>query len=99
MAFQSIKRILPGAIRDAGLEEQVTSIQVLQTAEIVLKRYWGEERAAFVAMRSYNQGVLRLETHTPAAAQEIKAMEVRFMNEINRSLGAKKIIKVQCITL
>lgn len=99
MAFQSIKRILPGAIREAGLEEQVTSIQVLQTAETVLKRYWGEERAAFVSMRSYNEGVLRLETRTPAAAQEVKAMQNKFINEINRLLGAKKIVKVQCITL
>ncbi len=99
MAFQSIKRILPGAIREIGLEEQITSVQVLQTAEMVLKRYWGEEKAALVAMRSYHQGVLRIETHTPVAAQELKVMEIRFLNEINRVLGAKKIVKLQCITL
>lgn len=98
MPFQSIKRILPGAIRDAGLEEQVTSVQVLQTAQTVLLRYWGEERVALVAMRSFAQGVLKLETNAPAAAQELKVMEVRFLNEINRILGAKKVIKLQCLT-
>lgn len=98
MAFQSIKRILPGAIREVGLEEQVTSIHVLQTAELVLRRSWGEEKAHLITLRSYAQGVLRLETRTPAAAQELKVMEVRFMNEINRILGAKKVIKLQCFT-
>jgi hypothetical protein len=98
MAFQSIKRILPGAIREVGLEEQVTSVQVLQTAQTVLLRYWGEERASLVSMRSFAQGVLKLETNVPAAAQELKVMEVRLLNEINRILGAKKVIKLQCLT-
>lgn len=98
MGFQSIKRILPQAIREVGLEEQVTSVQVLQTAELILRRYWGEEKAALVAMRSYHEGTLRLETAVPAAAQELRVIEKRFINEINRLLGAKKVVKIQCHT-
>ncbi|MBP7133933.1 DUF721 domain-containing protein [Patescibacteria group bacterium] len=96
MAFQSIKRLIPGAIQAAGLETQITSVQVLQTTTDVLRRLWGEEKAALVEIRSYHEGALRLYTSTPAAAQECKIYEVRLMNEINRALGAKKIIKIQC---
>lgn len=96
MPFQSIKRILPGAIRQVGLETQVTTIQVIQTSQDVLKRLWGEEKAALVEIRSYTDGALRLQTSVPAAAQEIKNTEIRLMNEINHLLGAKKLIKIQC---
>ena len=99
MAFQSIKRILPGAIREVGLETQVTTVQVLQTAQEVLRRLWGEEQAACVTTKSFVDGVLRLQTAVPAAAQQLRVQEVPLMNEINRALGGKKVIKIQCFTL
>ena len=99
MGFQSIRRILPQAIRDVGLEEQVTTVQVLQIASQVFQRLWGEERAQLVQARSYAQGVLKVETRVPAAAQELQVRQVRLLNEMNRLLGAKKITKIHCVTL
>ena len=99
MGFQSIRRILPQAIRDVGLEEQVTTVQVLQIATQVFERLWGQERAQLIQARSYTQGVLKVETRIPAAAQELQVQQVRFLNEMNRLLGAKKITRIHCITL
>ena len=99
MAFQSIKRILPGAIKEVGLETQITTVQVLQVAQDVLKRMWGEEQAVCVIPKSYVDGVLKLQTTIPAAAQQLRVQEIPLMNEINRTLGAKKVLKLQCFVL
>lgn len=94
MAFQSIRRLLPNAIQSAGLNEPVTTVRVLEEARLALIRLWGEERAAFVTPLSFQTGVLKLQVRAPSALQELRLMETRLQNEINRALGEKKIINL-----
>lgn len=94
MAFQSIRRVLPEAIRKAGIEEQVSAVRVLSLAKDSLERFWGAEKAAYIEWVSYKAGVLKIVAHAPAARQELKAWEVRLLNELNRQLGAKRVTKI-----
>ncbi len=94
MAFQPIRRILPEAIRQAGIDEQVSSVQVLTLAKDTLEKFWGQEKAQYIEWVSYKDGVIRLHSHAPAARQELRAWEVRFINELNRIIGRKKVIRL-----
>lgn len=94
MAFQPIRRLLSESIRQAGIDEQVSSVRVLAVAKETLEKFWGPEKAAYIEWISYKDGVIRFRSCAPAAKQELKAWEVRFLNELNRCLGTKKVIKL-----
>lgn len=94
MAFQPIRRLIPAAIRQAGIEEQVSSVRVLTLAKDTLERFWGQEKAQYIEWISYREGTIRIRAHAPAARQELKAWEIRFLNELNRALGAKRVTKI-----
>ncbi len=94
MAFQSIRRLLPEAIRQAGIDEQVSSVRILTLAKDILEKCWGPEKAQYIEWISYKDGALRIRSHAPAARQELKAWEIRFMNELNRALGTKRVTKI-----
>ena len=94
MAFQPIRRLLPSAIRQAGIDEQVSSVRILSLAKETLEKFWGEEKANYIEWISFKEGALKIRAHAPAAKQELKAWEVRFMNELNRALGAKRVTKI-----
>lgn len=94
MAFQPIRRLLPEAIRHAGIDEQVSSVRILALAQETLQRFWGEEKASYVEWVSFKDGMLRMRCHAPAAKQELKLAEVRLLNELNRTLGAKRVLRL-----
>ncbi len=92
MAFQSIKRIIPGAVQKAGITRQVEAVRVLEVANECLKRLWGEEKAAYLVAISFAGGELRFYAHVPAAIQELQMWDIRLRNEINRQLGGKIVL-------
>lgn len=94
MAFQPIRRILPDAIHQAGIEEQVSSVRILSLAAQTLEQFWGAEKAQYVEWISFKDGILKAKPLAPAAAQELRSWEVRILNELNRALRAKKISKI-----
>jgi len=94
MTFQPIRRILPKAIQDAGIQQQVTAARVLAEAEQVIRRVWGEEKAAYVKAISFADGQLKLRASAPAAVQELTMQESRLLNEINRALGSKTVTRL-----
>ncbi len=94
MAFQSIRRVLPEAIRKAGIEEQVSSVHVVALAKETLERFWGPEKAQYIEWISYKDGALKIRAHAPAAKQELHVWQARLLNELNRSLGAKRVTKI-----
>jgi hypothetical protein len=96
MPFHSIRRILPSAIRGAGIERQVTAVQVVQEAQAALVRLWGEEKAAYVQAQSFHEGVLKMKALAPAALQELKMIAPRLKNEINRGLGSHTVKDMRC---
>lgn len=89
MAFQPIRRILPGAVQKAGISRQVEATRVLEISKECLARLWDEEKASHVDAVSFAAGELRLLSHVPAAVQELRMWDVRLRNEINRQLGGK----------
>ena len=88
MPFEPIRKILPCAIASAGIGTQVTAARVVEVASETLRREWGEDRASYVAVVSFRQGTLKLQTRSSAAAQTLKIEETRIRNAINRSLGS-----------
>jgi hypothetical protein len=94
MAFQPIRSLLPQAIRQAGIDEQVSSVRILTLAKETLQKFWGEEKAAYVEWVSFKDGVLRVRCQAPAAKQELKVWEVRLLNELNHALGGRRVLKL-----
>ncbi len=98
MAFQSIRRILPGAIRSAGITRQVTAARVIEVARQSVVRLWGEERAAYVEPLAFQEGELKIAGLAPAALQELEVDRVRIQNEINRALDAKAVHRLRFVS-
>ncbi|MBP9762381.1 DUF721 domain-containing protein [Patescibacteria group bacterium] len=94
MAFQPIRRILPDSIRHAGIDEQVSSVRILTLAQSLLEKFWGSEKAAYIEWISYKDGALRVRSQASAALQELRVWEPRLINELNRELRVKKVVKI-----
>ncbi|MSR85240.1 DUF721 domain-containing protein [Candidatus Uhrbacteria bacterium] len=97
MSFQSIRKILPQAVRSAGIEKQITAVRVLETTQKVIQRLWGEEKANYLVMISFSAGTLKIRALAPVAAQEIKIATVQIQNEINRELGSKVVHQIHVV--
>ncbi|HWR00056.1 MAG TPA: DciA family protein [Candidatus Methylomirabilis sp.] len=97
MPFTPLKRILPQAIRQAGLDVQVSAARIVDEAHAALVRLWDAERAAYVRAVSFKEGVLKVTVTSPSAAHALRLAETAWMNEINRALGARKVMKVTVV--
>lgn len=98
MGFQPIRKILPHALQSAGIAQQVTAARVIQIAQDTFLRLWGEEKAACLYIGSFQDGILTIRSTSPAAQQEIRVHQVRLQNEMNRVLGARRILSIRCFT-
>lgn len=96
MAFQPIRKILPHALQSSGIAKQVTAARVVQIAQEVFQRLWGEERAACLHIATFHDGVLTIKTASPGAQQEIRVQQVRLQNEMNRQIGSRRILSIRC---
>lgn len=88
MAFEPIKRVLPKALEQAGIKRQIDAVRVLEVARSSLEAVWGADKAALVIFISFSGGTLKAQSSVPAAVQELKLIDTRLRNEINRSLGS-----------
>ncbi len=91
MAWDSLKSIMPKALRTAGIQEKLTAVRVLQTAQKILTARWGEEKAAKVEFVSFKAGCLKITSHSPGAMQALRLGQTAFMNDLNRELGQKAV--------
>ena len=96
MSFQPIRRILPHALQSAGISKQVNAARVVQIATEVFQRLWGEEKASYVRVTTFQDGVLTVKTPSPGAQQEIRVQQIRLQNEINRLIGARRVLSIKC---
>lgn len=94
MSFIPLKRILPQAIRQAGIEAQVSAARVVDEAQAALARLWDAERAAHARVVSFKEGTLKASVTSPSAAHALRLLETQWMNEINRALGGRKVMRV-----
>lgn len=94
MSFQPIKRLLPQAIRAHGISKQIQARQVLELAGTVLRSLWGDERSRYVVPLSFREGTLKLESTSAVAMQQLQVDRTRIMNEINRVLGERCVLRI-----
>jgi hypothetical protein len=89
--FHPISRIIPQAIQKAGIDSQVSAARVVEEARKAILRLWGEDRASFAEPVSFQDGSLNIIMRSASAAHALRTMEARIVNEINRTLGQKKV--------
>ncbi|MDD5438417.1 MAG: DciA family protein [Patescibacteria group bacterium] len=91
MAWESLKSIMPKAIKEAGIKDKMTSVKVLESSARILKARWGEEKAGLVEFISFTQGTLKARTSSPGAMQTLRVEQISFLNDLNRLLGEKAV--------
>ncbi|MFA5129624.1 MAG: DciA family protein [Patescibacteria group bacterium] len=94
MAFQSFKRIIPSALNRSGINDQVSASLVVDEAKRALIRVWDEDRAAFVEPLSFTKGELHIAVSSPSALALLRTSELPWMNEINRALGSRLVLRI-----
>jgi len=92
--FQSIKRIIPDSLKQVGLEEKISAALVLDEAKKTLIRLWDEDRASFVEPISFTNGELHVRVTSPSALALLRTEAMPWMNEINRVLGGRKVLRI-----
>lgn len=95
MSFEPIKRLIPKSLENAGWKPQIDAMMILDTANKVLLGLWGAEKASRITFVSVKAGCLKATSSSGVAIQELKIMEVRLLNEINRALEAKKVFSLK----
>jgi hypothetical protein len=91
MPFEPLRHILSRNFRATPQSVDLQLARVLDVARTVLDKLWGSERAAYARVLSFKEGVLKFETTSPAAKQELVVDTIRLKNEINRQLGSQVI--------
>lgn len=94
MPFQPIKRIIPQAMHEAGIDNEVSAALVLEEANKSLARLWGAERARDIEPVSFEAGVLQVEIRSAGALHTVQDIQAQWMNEINRVIGERKVREI-----
>jgi hypothetical protein len=97
MSFESLRRIVSRAVDRSPISKDLQIARVSEAFRIVLDRLWGSERASLITFVSLREGILKCESTSPAAKQQMSVENVRIQNEVNRQLGDKVIHKILTI--
>ncbi len=98
MAFQPIRKILPGVVASHGMTAQIRVRKVLEAAAAALSGLWGAERASYVTPVSFRDGNLKIEARSASALQFLRMDETRLMNEINRTMGERAVVHIRAVS-
>lgn len=97
MSLESIKRIIPSALKHTGIDKEVLATMVLTEASKSLERIWGPEKAKYIEPLSFKAGCVLIRSHSSAASQLLRTVESQWINEINRGLGQKKVFAIKLV--
>lgn len=95
MSFEPLRHILSRSIK--GHTQESAQLQIARVFDLfhrVMLSFWQEERAQYVLPVSWREGVLKVETRSPAAKQQFQLDLPRIKNEINRQLGVQLVKKI-----
>ncbi len=95
MSFQPIRKLLGGVVANHGLSQQIVARKVLELVPSVLPQLWDPDRAKYISVVSFREGVLKLESISAVALQQLHLDETRFMNELNRQLGERIVRRIE----
>ena len=92
MGFQKLGGIQSESLQKFGnLRRNVDAVRVMEVAKTVLTALWGAEKSAMVRGVSFHDGELKLAASASIVVGELKLIETRFLNEINRALGTRVV--------
>lgn len=98
MGFQKLGGIQSESLQKFGnLRRNVNAVRVIEAAKTVLVALWGEEKAAMVRGVSFQEGELKLAASASIVVGELKMIETRLCNEVNRGLGTRVVLKLKII--
>jgi hypothetical protein len=98
MGFQKLGGIQSESLQKfAGLRRNVDAVRVLDAAKQVLTALWGADRAALVRGVSFAEGELKLAASASVVVGELRLIETRLVNEINRGLGQRVVNKLKVV--
>ncbi|MBI4450021.1 DUF721 domain-containing protein [Candidatus Uhrbacteria bacterium] len=98
MAFSSIRRLLPGAAKRAGITRDLAITEVLRACQRELATLFGKEYAKFadaIAVRS--DGALVIACRSPAVAQTIRLHDARALQRIRAASPNVRIERLMLI--
>ena len=89
-----MKRIIPATLKRLGIDATVSVTRVLEESKTALIRIWGEDRAACVEMVSFADGELVIHVTSSSALAMLRTVTVPWINEINRVLGERRVLRI-----
>lgn len=90
-----MRHILTGVVKHHVRSDDLQVARVFEIATLVLQKLWGEDRARMVMLKSFHEGILKFETTSSAAKQQLTVDGVRLKNEINRQLGSAVVAQLR----
>jgi len=94
MSFTSLGALLPQAMRQAGVGTSVTAAKVVDVAGEAAARLFPPEQLRFIHPVSFVGGALRVSITSPSAGHAIRLRGVKWIEEINRTVGTKKVQRI-----
>ncbi len=95
MAFSPIKKILPKAVKNAGIGVKLDEAKILAKFEQTASAVFGESVLKKMKPLYIKDGTLYLACLSDLLAEQIKRQERRFLFELNRPLGKGVIEKIR----
>lgn len=77
------------------LQKQVEAAQVVEIAEEVFKKIFGEEQAVHAKPLFLKNRTLTVTCSTSAIAQEIRINQAKIVDKINEKLGKKEVDRIR----
>lgn len=94
MSFTSLKDLLPQAVRHAGVDASVSAAKVVDIAQSTAATLFPLEQRRFIHPVSFVDGTLRVAISAPSAAHVIRIRGMKWIEEMNRVIGMKRIQKI-----
>ena len=93
--MKSFGDILNSGTFSSPLLKGITAAKIIDIANANLIKEFGQNATNFASAVSYKNGILTIAFLSGAAAQELRFIEERYINELNSAIGGKKIQKIK----
>ncbi|OGL73972.1 hypothetical protein A3C96_00165 [Candidatus Uhrbacteria bacterium RIFCSPHIGHO2_02_FULL_60_10] len=90
--MESIKNLLPKNIRPTEAVRQVQAAAVIRAADEILKRTYA---VGATRIRDFREGLLSVQCHSAALAQDMMRLERGLCRRINQRLGTEEVRSIR----
>ena len=92
--IERIDKLMPKSLRRAGVDSQVKTALVADTALIALRTRFGDAAASQMRVRKFKDGTVTVTCTVSAMAEEIRLAEPELVVDVNERLGARKVERI-----